>query len=53
MMLNEFVLDNYIFNVTSNDLSKPEKVKIQAEVNREIAEIFYGMNIPTMKGGVK
>ncbi len=53
MMLNEFILDNYIFNVTSNDLSKPEKIKIQAEVNREIAEIFYGMNIPTMKGGVK
>jgi S-adenosylmethionine decarboxylase len=53
MMLNEFVLDNYIFNVTSNDLSKPEKIKIQAEVNREIAEIFYGMNIPTMKGGVR
>ncbi|MDR4968035.1 MAG: adenosylmethionine decarboxylase [Acholeplasmataceae bacterium] len=48
MMLNQFVLDNYIFNITSDDLSDLEKEKIRTDINREIAEIFYGMNIPHM-----
>jgi S-adenosylmethionine decarboxylase len=49
MMLNHFVLDNYIFNVTAADLKTEEKEKIHADINKEIAEIFYGMNIPHMK----
>ncbi len=49
MMLNQFVLDNYIFNVTESDLDEDEKVKIKTNINKEIAEIFYGMNIPHMK----
>jgi len=49
MMLNQFVLDNYIFNVTEGDLAEEEKVKIKTDINKEIAEIFYGMNIPHMK----
>jgi S-adenosylmethionine decarboxylase len=49
MMLNHFVLDNYIFNLKSEDFSEDEKIKIHTSINREIAEIFYGMNIPHMK----
>lgn len=49
MMLNQFHLDNYLFNVLSADLKEIEKQKIYAEINKEIAEIFYGMNIPKMK----
>lgn len=49
MMLNQFNLDNYIFNITSNDLTEAEKIQIKSEINKEIAEIFYGMNIPQMK----
>jgi S-adenosylmethionine decarboxylase len=49
MMLNQYNLDNYLFNVLSSDLKDSEKLKIYAEINKEIAEIFYGMNIPKMK----
>lgn len=49
MMLNHFNLDNYIFNISSADLLEVEKKKIHAEINKEIVEIFYGMNIPHMK----
>jgi S-adenosylmethionine decarboxylase len=49
MMLNQFVLDNYIFNITEGDLVEKEKLKIKTDINKEIAEIFYGMNIPHMK----
>lgn len=48
MMLKQFCLDNYLFNVSSEDLEEDEKERIQAEINRETAEIFYGMNIPKM-----
>lgn len=49
MMLNQFNLDNYIFNITSNELEDTEKIQIKSDINREIAEIFYGMNMPQMK----
>jgi S-adenosylmethionine decarboxylase len=49
MMLNQFSLDNYIFNITSDDLSDAEKIKIKSDINKEIAEIFYGMNMPQMR----
>lgn len=48
MMLNQFNLDNYLFNVEADDLCQEEKEKIHSDINREIAEIFYGMNIPKM-----
>ncbi len=49
MMLNQFILDDYIFNKTSEDLTSVEKKSIQTKINQETAEIFYGMNIPYMK----
>jgi len=48
MMLKEFNLDNYLFNISSSDLEESEKDQIHSEINKEIAEIFYGMNIPKM-----
>ncbi|MFU8793701.1 MAG: adenosylmethionine decarboxylase [Acholeplasmataceae bacterium] len=49
MMLNHFVLDNYIFNTKASDLNDTEQKEIKEKINREMAEIFYGMNIPLMK----
>jgi S-adenosylmethionine decarboxylase len=49
MMIDKFVLDNYLFNVDSNALEESEKNLIKQNINQEIVEIFYGMNIPTMK----
>lgn len=49
MMLNTFVLDNYLFKISSSELNEEEKAKIRQEINQEIVEIFYGMNIPKMK----
>jgi S-adenosylmethionine decarboxylase len=49
MMLNEFVLDNYMFNISADDLTEVEKIQLKQDINREMAEIFYGMNIPNMK----
>jgi len=49
MMIDTFVLDNYLFNINLTDLEEDEKNKIKQTINQEIVEIFYGMNIPTMK----
>lgn len=49
MMINQFNLDNYIFNIDVNDLVDEEKDLIKQQINQEIVEIFYGMNIPTME----
>jgi S-adenosylmethionine decarboxylase len=49
MMLNHFVLDNYIFQIEASALSLEEQKEIREKINREMAEIFYGMNIPLMK----
>ena len=49
MMLNQFILDNYIFNISASNLKTEEQTEIREKINREMAEIFYGMNIPLMK----
>ena len=49
MMINKFVIDNYLFNIDSDELSNQEKNEIKQQINQEIVEIFYGMNIPKMK----
>lgn len=48
MMIDKFVLDNYLFTADASKLSTIEKVQIKQEINQEIVEIFYGMNIPNM-----
>nr|HPN61378.1 S-adenosylmethionine decarboxylase [Bacilli bacterium] len=49
MMLNTLVLDNYLFNLNSADLTEEKVAKIRQAINSEMAEIYYGMNIPRMK----
>lgn len=49
MMLDHFKLDNYLFNVTADELSSDEVTEIKSRINQEMVEVFYGMNIPQMK----
>lgn len=46
MLLKEFDLDNYLFGTPKNELSTHEKRKIKQSLKKEMAEIFYGRNIP-------
>ncbi|WP_353572321.1 adenosylmethionine decarboxylase [Candidatus Albibeggiatoa sp. nov. BB20] len=45
MMLNEFDLDNYLFDEISTDFTKAEREKVKKQVQREILEIFYSQNL--------
>lgn len=49
MMLKKFVLDNYLFNIDADSLSESEKECIKQQINQEMVEIFYGMNIPKIR----
>ncbi len=46
MILKEFDLDNYLFGTAKKELPPGEKKKIKQRLKREMAEIFYGRNIP-------
>jgi S-adenosylmethionine decarboxylase len=46
MILKEFDLDNYLFGTAKKELLAGEKKKIKQRLKREMAEIFYGRNIP-------
>ncbi|SHJ60025.1 S-adenosylmethionine decarboxylase [Geosporobacter subterraneus DSM 17957] len=46
MLLKEFDLDNYLFGITKKELLPGEKKKIKQRLKKEMAEIFYGRNIP-------
>ncbi len=48
MLLRDFDLDNYLFRISKKDLSLMAKRKIIARLKKEMNEIFYGRNIPTM-----
>ncbi|TCO70187.1 adenosylmethionine decarboxylase [Marinisporobacter balticus] len=48
MKLNDIKLDNYLFDINENDLTKKEKEAIIQKLNREMTEIFYGKNIPNV-----
>lgn len=45
MRLRDFDLDNYLFDISSKDLSLEEREFIRNEVHREMLEIFYGRNL--------
>lgn len=49
MMIEKFVLSNYLFTVDPSRLTADETAAIRQRVNQEIVEIFYGMNIPKME----
>jgi S-adenosylmethionine decarboxylase len=46
MLLKEFDLDNYLFGTAKKELLVGEKKKIKQRLKKEMAEIFYGKNIP-------
>lgn len=45
MILNDFELDNYLFEITEEDLNEDEKHDIVKKLKKEMVEIFYGMDI--------
>lgn len=45
MMVQDFQLDDYLFDVEEETLSKRDKNTITRRLQREITEIFYGRNI--------
>jgi len=45
MLLKDFDLDNYLFGVSKDELAPRERERIERELRREMAEIFYGRNI--------
>ncbi|MEA5002153.1 MAG: adenosylmethionine decarboxylase [Christensenella sp.] len=44
MMLKEYDLDNYLFNLDADDLNEKTKKRIERNLEREMKEIFYGRN---------
>lgn len=50
MMLKDWDVDNYLFGVTQKDLDAKELRSINRSLKQEMAEIFYGRNLPSVKG---
>lgn len=53
MILKEFDLDNYLFGTAKSDFIAGEKKKVKQQIKREMLEIFYGKNLPRVKGKSK
>lgn len=49
LMLNDYDLDQYLFNITSKELPEQEVEVITENLFKEMNEIFYGRNMPNMK----
>ncbi len=45
MHVKEFDLDTYLFESTKNELSFKDRARIEAQVRREIDELFHGRNL--------
>lgn len=46
MLLKDFDLDTYLFGTAKKELSVNDKRKIKHRLKKEMAEIFYGRNLP-------
>ena len=49
MLLHDFKLDNYLFDMTEKDLSPKEVKRIRRLLKQEMYEIFNGSNMPDIK----
>lgn len=49
MVLHDFDLNNYLFNITKDDLSEREQQQIRRQVRQEMLEIYNGRNMPSMR----
>lgn len=50
MILKEFTLENYLFGAGRADFSPTEEKKVMQQLQKEMAEIFYGRNITKLAG---
>lgn len=48
MKIKEYDLNNYLFETLQEDLSEEKQRRIIKKLDKEITEIFYGINIPIM-----
>ncbi|MHC1684640.1 MAG: adenosylmethionine decarboxylase [Clostridiaceae bacterium] len=48
MKMKDIDLDNYLFEIQSSNLSDDEKAEIVEKIDREMTEIFYGINVPNV-----
>lgn len=48
MMLKEFDLNNYLFNVTADQLTDRQQKQIRRLLKQEMMEIYNGRNMPSM-----
>lgn len=46
MLLKDFDLDNYLFDMDKKELPPSEKKRIKQRLKKEMTEIFHGKNIP-------
>ncbi|MGH8502748.1 MAG: adenosylmethionine decarboxylase [Gammaproteobacteria bacterium] len=46
MILKDFDLNDYLFGLGKSDFAKKEQKIIERRIRREMAEIFYGRNLP-------
>ncbi len=46
MKVRDIHLDNYLFEVKEENLTKEEKTDIIKKLDKEMTEIFYGINVP-------
>lgn len=51
MIINDTLLDNYLFGTGEDDFSKDELSSIRKKLRHEMLEIFYGRNVT--KGNLK
>ncbi|APZ41841.1 adenosylmethionine decarboxylase [Acidihalobacter ferrooxydans] len=49
MLLSEFDMDNYLFGAGREAYSAAELQRIERRLRREMAEIFYGRNMPVVR----
>lgn len=49
MLLREFDIDNYLFGAGRDSYSKTELKRIERHLRKEMAEIFYGRNMPRIR----
>lgn len=49
MLLHEFKLDDYLFDITEKELSQKEARRIRRLLKQEMYEIFNGRNMPAVK----
>jgi len=45
MVLNNFNLDDYLFQVSARDFDPPQREEIEQKLKHEMMEIFYGRNM--------